>query len=59
METKKEDLLQIYNGPVTIKGDLLVSDLRFAKDAKTMVDGEDFHTEIESLYWLKEKSQVS
>ncbi|XP_077291132.1 uncharacterized protein LOC143914706 [Arctopsyche grandis] len=56
--TKPEDLLQMYNGPVTIVGTLTVPELRFTKHARMKIDEIPFHTEIESLFWMTDKSQV-
>lgn len=57
--TKPEDLLQMYYGPVTIVGTLKVPELRFTKHARMRIDGVPFHTEIESLFWMADKSQVN
>lgn len=56
--TRAEDLLQIYNGPVTIQGSVSVPDLNFGRNAKLSVGGEEFHTEVQRLFWMNDKSQV-
>ncbi|RZC34014.1 uncharacterized protein BDFB_000847 [Asbolus verrucosus] len=55
--TNESDLLQRYNGKVTIKGNLILKNLNLGKSAKIVVSDEDFNPKIDQ-FWTKTTQQV-
>lgn len=56
--TKLDELLQIYNGKVLIKGSILIPNLHLEADTKVLLQNNEVHLDIPGYYWSKAKDQV-